>query len=84
MKQTYLDTVICDDDNIVKKECQFNERERLNELIKLAVEFRNDDNIIYKVSTQDKMRSLPALESVLKRIKDMQLNSINCLNYTYD
>lgn len=67
-------------------ESQMNERERLEILVRLAVESRNESSIrsqLTKVHAQDKVRSLPALEGVLCRAKARQSNTSDRLNYTY-
>lgn len=67
-------------------ESQMNERERIEVLVRLAVESRNEASIrsqLVKVHAQDKVRSLPALEGVLSRAKARQSDNSDRLNYTY-
>lgn len=63
-----------------------NERERLDVLVKLALESRNEASIrsqLAKVQADNKVRSHPALDGVLSRAKARQLDNSDRLNYTY-
>lgn len=62
------------------------ERERLDVLVKLAMESRSETSLgsqLTKVEDYGKVRSLPALEGVLNRAKARQSDISNRLNYTY-
>lgn len=67
-------------------ESQMKERERLDVLVKLAVESRSETSLgsqLTKVQDHGKVRSLPALDGVLNRAKARQADINNRQNYTY-
>lgn len=67
-------------------ESQMKERERLDVLVKLAMESRSETSLgsqLAKVQDNGKVRSFPALEGVLNRAKARQSDISNRLNYTY-
>lgn len=63
-----------------------NERERLDVLVRLALEARSESFIkrqLAKAQENGNARQLPELQSVVRRAQANEAVSYDCLNYTY-